>query len=55
MRIVFRFISIIGLILTLVPSVLVFLEKIPFERHLWLMLLGTIIWFLSAPFALKKE
>ena len=55
MRMVFRMVSIIGLVLTLIPAVLVFMQKIPFESHLWLMLLGTVIWFISAPFALKKE
>ncbi len=34
-----------GLLLTLLPSLLVFAEAIPFQRHLTLMSIGMVLWF----------
>ena len=45
----------IGLLLTIGPSVLVFTGVIKFPLHITLMLIGTILWFVSAPFWIKKE
>ncbi|MFZ5518916.1 MAG: hypothetical protein ACOY90_19955 [Candidatus Zhuqueibacterota bacterium] len=55
MRIFYIFISIIGLALTLLPSVLVFFGKIQFEYHRTLMLVGTLLWFIAAPLWMKRE
>jgi len=46
--------SFIGLILTLIPSFLVFAEVITLENCKLLMLLGTAIWFVTAPRWIKK-
>jgi hypothetical protein len=46
--------SITGLLFTLVPSVLYFYDHITFDIHKTLMLLGTALWFLSAPFWMNK-
>ncbi len=37
------------------PLVLVFLKLIEFNSHLNLMILGRVLWFVSAPFWMKKE
>ncbi|MCA9731838.1 MAG: hypothetical protein H6696_06620 [Deferribacteres bacterium] len=49
MKAVIKLISYVGLILTIVPSLLVFSGTITLDMCKWLMLLGTIIWFVSAP------
>jgi hypothetical protein len=43
-------ISVLGLALTVAPSVAVFLGKISWQTHVTLMLLGTVLWFATAPF-----
>jgi len=55
LKTVLKIISFIGLILTLLPALLVFLKLIAFNWHLNLMMLGTMLWFGSAPFWMKKE
>ncbi len=55
MKIILKIISAIGLILTLVPSFMVFSGTITIDSHKWLMLLGTILWFSSAPFWMNKK
>ncbi|MDZ7331274.1 MAG: hypothetical protein ONB31_04810 [candidate division KSB1 bacterium] len=55
MKTILIILSFIGLALTLFPSLLVFLAAISFRFHLSLMLLGTVIWFSTAPFWLKKS
>lgn len=52
---ILKIISAIGLILTLGPSVLVFLGLIPLETHKILMLIGTVLWFATAPFWMNKK
>ena len=48
-------ISFVGLILTVLPAFLVFTKSVSWEVHANLMTLGTIIWFATAPFWMKKE
>jgi hypothetical protein len=55
MKIILILISLVGLILTILPSLLVFTGRIEFSTHKDLMLLGTILWFISAPFWLNKS
>jgi hypothetical protein len=55
MKMTLKLLSLVGLILTLLPSVLVFLKLIEFNNHLNLMILGTVLWFGTAPFWMKKE
>ena len=55
MKAILKLISIIGLILTLAPSFLVFTGSITMDMNKWLMLIGTILWFLSAPFWMNKK
>ena len=55
MRIILIGISIIGLILTIVPSVLVFTDHIPMDFHKQLMVVGMILWFTTAAIWMKED
>ena len=50
-----KLISLAGLALTVVPSFLVFAGTIGWGSHATLMIVGTILWFGSAPFWMKGE
>ncbi|MFD3002996.1 hypothetical protein ACFS7Z_21710 [Pontibacter toksunensis] len=52
---ILKLISYIGLFLTVVPSLLVFAGVIELSFHKTLMLVGTLLWFLTAPFWMNKE
>ena len=49
------FISFLGLALTLFPSIFVFIGTIEIDINKKLMFLGTLLWFISAPFRMKKK
>lgn len=55
MRIAIRIASFIGLALTAFPSILMFNGKINFQQYTNYMLIGTILWFATAPFWVGKE
>ncbi|WP_310391851.1 hypothetical protein [Hymenobacter sp.] len=55
MKIALRVISFTGLALTALPAILMFNNKINFQQHLDYMLVGTLMWFLTAPFWVGKE
>lgn len=56
MKRMLQLVSIVGLGLTVVPAVLVFVGMLTWDQHAWLMLLGVVAWFGTAPFwMLKKE
>lgn len=46
-------ISYIGLALTVIPSVLVLVGKIELKTNFWLMVVGMVAWFATAPFWMK--
>jgi hypothetical protein len=48
-------VSFIGLILTILPSILVFAKVIEMENHFTLMIIGTVLWFGTAPFWMKSK
>lgn len=50
MKIIYQIISGIGLALTIIPSILVFAGQLDFQTNKTLILVGTFLWFLSAPF-----
>lgn len=54
MKNIIKSVSYIGLLLTLIPSLLVFAGSIDLDSGKILMLVGTIIWFLSAPSWMNK-
>jgi hypothetical protein len=53
MKNVLKIISLIGLLLTVVPSFLVFYDIIVKSTHFILMGIGTLLWFISAPLWMK--
>jgi len=55
MRYLLIILSIIGLGLTVFPSFLVFVGVIEFELNIVLMTIGTVLWFVTAPFWINKE
>lgn len=52
---VLKVISFIGLALNIVPAVMVFNRMIQMEEYKLLMLIGTIMWFATAPFWINKN
>ena len=55
MMTVLKIVSLVGLLLTIVPAFLVFSGTLQLEQHYTLMLIGTLVWFLSAPFWMLKK
>ncbi|MCG2589748.1 hypothetical protein [Rhodohalobacter sulfatireducens] len=55
MKILLIILSVIGLGLTIIPSVLVFIQDISLDSHKQLMLIGMILWFATAPFWIKEQ
>ncbi|MGB8226984.1 MAG: hypothetical protein WCE45_09025 [Sedimentisphaerales bacterium] len=49
------FVSLIGLALTILPSILVFKGIIEKETHFWLMGVGLVLWFATAPLWMKSH
>ncbi|ACY47589.1 hypothetical protein [Rhodothermus marinus] len=45
----------LGLVLTVAPSWLVFAGRITWEMHADLMLVGTALWFATAPFWMRSK
>jgi high-affinity Fe2+/Pb2+ permease len=50
MQTIYRLIAIAGLLLTLIPSLLLFTGAIPAQLNKSLMVVGMILWFVAAPF-----
>lgn len=55
MKILLIVISIIGLGLTIIPSIMVFAGEITLQSHKQLMLAGAILWLGTSPFWIKKQ
>lgn len=53
MSTVLKLISALGLALTVVPALLVFLRGLPWDTHALLMAVGTLLWFATAPFWMR--
>ena len=47
--------SFAGLVLTIVPSFLVFTQMMSREMFAALMTVGTVLWFATAPFWMRKD
>lgn len=54
-RIVLKSIGYLGLTLTLLPSLFVFAGTLEVSTYKQLMLVGTLLWVLSAPFWINKD
>ena len=55
MKLIFKIISAVGLGLTVIPALLVFLGEITWETHAALMLVGTVAWFTTAPLWMEGD
>ncbi|WP_372905323.1 hypothetical protein [Rhodohalobacter sp.] len=55
MNSILKIVSFCGLMLTIVPSFLVFSDTISFQLHTTLMLIGMILWFTTSPFWMKEK
>ena len=55
MKILLQLISLVGLLLTIVPSILYFSGSLTSSTQQWLMFIGTVLWFASAPFWMNKR
>ncbi len=50
-----KILSFTGLVLTVVPSILVFTDAITFDMHTNLMVVGMLMWFATSPFWMKEK
>lgn len=55
MQSILKIISYIGLLLTVVPAFLVFSGVIELSFHKTLMFIGTLLWFITAPFWMNRQ
>ena len=55
MKNILKIISLLGLALTIVPSLLVFRGTINLKLHYNLMIIGMVLWFGSAPLWMKSK
>ncbi len=55
MNILLKAVSVAGLALTVMPAYFVWVGSISWDTHAMLMLIGTLLWFGSAPFWMKKD
>ena len=54
-RIVFQSLSLVGLLMTVIPSALVLTGVMEWQMHALLMLIGAALWFLTAPAWMRNE
>lgn len=50
-----KIVSLVGLLATIIPSFLVLFGVITLDNNKVLMILGTLLWFISAPFWMNKK
>ncbi|MBK7978934.1 MAG: hypothetical protein IPK06_02750 [Ignavibacteriae bacterium] len=55
MKALIKILSLISLIATILPSILVFNNVISMETNKLIMTLGTLLWFSTAPFWMNKK
>lgn len=55
MRILIGIVSVIGLCLTILPSIFVFNESMDWRTHTQLMFIGMVLWFIFAPFWMRDK
>jgi len=55
MKKILQIISYLGLILTVSPGFLVFMGKMSFENYKIWVIIGTLLWFTTAPFWINKS
>ena len=55
MKTILKAISYAALLATVLPSVLVFAGTIELDTHKWIMVIGMVVWFVTAPFSIKEK
>lgn len=55
MKAFLKILSFIGLLLTMIPPVLIFMGKIDLDTTKLVMTIGMVAWFSTAPFWINKE
>ena len=55
MNILYKGISYVGLLLTVVPSILLFSGIVELQAHKTAMLVGMLLWFITAPLWLNRK
>ena len=55
MKTILIILSVIGLGLTIIPSIMVYLQEMTMQTNHQLMFIGTILWFSTSPFWIKKQ
>ena len=55
MKLLTQILSAVGLALTVGPSFFVFSGHITWDTHHVLMIIGTVLWFISAPYWMKTK
>lgn len=55
MKTILVILSVLGLALTVIPSVLVFVQEISLQTHQYLMFFGMLLWFGTSPFWIKEQ
>ena len=55
MKTLLKLVSLVGLLATIVPSFLVFADVITLDTNKLLMIIGTLLWFISVPFWMDKK
>jgi hypothetical protein len=55
MKILLSILGLAALLATVLPSVLVYFGAIELGTHKTLMVIGMILWFVTAPFFMKKK
>lgn len=55
MKTLLKIVSLVGLLATIVPSFLVFADIITLDTNKLLMIIGTLLWFISVPFWMNKK
>ena len=54
-KMILGILAISGLVLTLLPSILVFTGDISKSTHQQLMIIGFVLWFVTAPAVIKRR
>ncbi|HEY9559317.1 MAG TPA: hypothetical protein VIR29_00870 [Anseongella sp.] len=55
MKVFLKIVSFAGLLLTIMPSILVFCGSIEMQTHYLWTLAGTVLWFATAPFWMGRK
>lgn len=55
MKLLLIIVSIIGLGLTIIPSIMILFGDISLDQNKYLMMIGMILWFITAPFWMNKK